>query len=512
MTRIRVVLFLLLSLIVTASVRAETYGAVLTPQQENPPTVSNGFGNATVTLDPSHTSINVRLSVSGLTSPINNAHIHGEAPSGTNTGVVINFLPAINIVNGQMNTTFSIEKSLGDKIAANPHLYYINVHTTQNPGGEVRGQLTQIDNVTKFSADLRSSNEVPPNSSTLIGSALITIDNANNLTFEINTPGIVSPTAAHIHGPDAPAGVNRSVFVGFVSPGPGAFSGGRLRGTIAATADQMAQIKANPSNFYVNVHTSANPGGEVRGQLVAVNEYDIPVSGKVAGAADTNFVTDLRIFNPSYTARATALIEYFQAGITANTNATASTAIDIPPRGTAVMDDVNGAAFLNSIGTTGALRVTSASQLAVTSRIYNDLRGSGRGTFGQFVPASTPATALRRGVLPQLSNKALTTPLSGFRTNVGVFNPNTGFVTVRLELRDAAGVLLGQQALTLAGLTQFQTSIATLFPTLDLSDRANLTLSFDASAPILGYASIVDNVSSDQVFISAQPDPGVSAP
>ncbi len=511
MVKVRILFVLVLSLFLAASLHAETYGAVLTPGQENPPTASSGFGNATVTLDPAHTSINVKLSVSGLTSAINNAHIHGEAPQGTNTGVVINFQPATNIVNGQMNVTFTIDKTLGDRIAANPHLYYVNVHTTQNPGGEVRGQLSLNDDVLKFSADLRGANEVPPVTTTATGAALVTLDSSNNLTWDVNGGSVVSPTLSHIHR--NPAGQNGSVVVTFAGSAS-AFTNGRTRGSAVIDATLANDIRTNPAGFYVNLHTTANGGGELRGQLTAANEYDLPVSGKVAGAADTNFVTDVRIFNPSYSVRASALVEFFQAGAAANTNGQSSIRVDIPPRGTAVLDDVNGGSFLNVPGITGALRVTSASQLAITSRVFNDLRSTNRGTFGQFVPASTRGNALRRGVLPQLTNKALVsgTTQTGSRTNIGFFNPNTSTANVRLELRDAAGTLLGQGTIDLAALTQTQSNITGYFPAVDLSDRANLTVSFDSSAPILAYASIVDNVSTDQVFISAQSDSGVSAP
>jgi hypothetical protein len=503
MAKFRVLFVLLLSLFVTAALHAETYGAVLTPQQEVPPTTSNGFGSATVTLDPAHTSIRVQLFVTGLTTPINNAHIHGEAPAGTNAGVQINFFPATNIVNGRMDTTFTIDKALGDRIAANPHLYYVNVHTTQNPGGEVRGQLVPNDDVLKFAADLRGANEVPPVTTTATGSALVTLDAANNLTWEVNSGSIVSPTLAHIHR--AAAGTNGNVVVTFAA-NSSAFTNGRLRGSAVIDAALANDIRTNPAGFYVNVHTTANGGGEIRGQLATANEYDIPVAGKVTGAADTNFVTDVRVFNPSFSTRASALVEFFQSGLAPNTNATGSVKLDIPPRGTAVLDDATGANFINVPGVTGALRVTSTMPVAVTSRIYNDLRGTNRGTFGQFISAATRATAWRRGILPQLSNRALTSSPSGFRTNVGLFNPNTSTASLRLELRDAGGALLGTQTLDVAALSQFQTSIATVFPTLDLSDRANLTLTFDSSVPVVAYASVVDNVSSDQIFVMAIQD------
>ncbi|HWS71340.1 MAG TPA: hypothetical protein VN605_04470, partial [Thermoanaerobaculia bacterium] len=163
---------------------------------------------------------------------------------------------------------------------------------------------------------------------------------------------------------------------------------------------------------------------------------------------------------------------------------------------------------LNVTGT-GALRVTSASKLAVTSRIFADLRSSGRGTFGQFVPGTARANALRRGALLQLSNQSDLT--SGNRTNIGFFNPNIGIVTVRLELRSAAGALLGMNIVTLQPLSQQQLSLGSYFPGVDVSALQNATLSFDAGAPIVAYGSVVDNVSTDQIFVTPQEDPGVAS-
>jgi hypothetical protein len=500
----RLIPFLALALLLGVSAaHAETFGAVLTGGQENPPTGSAGIGTATVTLDSAHTSITVVMFISGLTAAVSDAHIH-EGVAGTNGPVRIGLTPGTNLVNGRMNVTLPIDKSRGDDIAANPGKYYLNVHTSTFPGGEIRGQLTANDDITKFVADLRGSNEVPPNNSTVVGTALITIDSANNLTFDVSTPGIVNPTNAHIHGPNGAAGTNAGVFIGLFSQS-NPFNNGRLRGVIPnADAAQIAQLKANPSNFYVNVHTAAIPGGELRGQLVAANEADIAVAGKVAGALGTNFVTDVRIFNPSST-RASALLEYFQTGLAANSNAAASLAVDIAPRGTAVLDDVNGASFLNMSGT-GGIRVTSATPIIVTSRIYNDQRAAGHGTFGQFVPGTTRAIQWRRGVLTQLANRAITANPEGSRTNIGFFNPNAATVNVRLELRGPDGALLGTGAVDLAALSQQQGAITAYFPGVDLENRAALTVTFDASAPVIGYASVVDNISGDQIFVTAQQD------
>ena len=247
-----------------------------------------------------------------------------------------------------------------------------------------------------------------------------------------------------------------------------------------------------------------DPGGEIRGQLVPAQEVDIPVSGHVTNGIGQTFISDVRIFNPSFDTPTTALVEFFQASNSANTNASTSAAVNLPARGTAVLNDVVGPSGLNAAGV-GALRISSAANIVATSRIYVN---TNNGSFGQFVPAFSRSSALRRGVIPQVSN---TPAATGFRANLGLFNPNASTVTVRLEARDATGAVVASNLITLAGLSQQQNAIGILFPGVDVSNSANLTISFDASAGIFGYVSEVDNTSGDSFLISAQPDPGVAA-
>ena len=367
--------------------------------------------------------------------------------------------------------------------------------------------FAQVNGTKLFFADLRGNNEVPPTGSTVVGSAIFTIDGNNLLTFEINAAGIVSPTLAHIHGPNAPAGTNAGVFVGFV-PGITTFSStGRAKGTIQMAQADADAIRANPGNFYANVHTTAHPGGEIRGQLVPAVEFDVPVAGNVTNGAGDKFVTDTRIFNPSSTNRMSAMVEFFASGSGPNVNSTASQSVDLPPFGEAVLNDVTGPNGMNVIGQTGALRVTSGTNVLVTSNIFNDQRSAtpSRGTFGQFVPAIARASALTNGVIIHLSNKNRdTSNPSGFRTNVGFFNPNQESVTVSLTLRDNTGTTLGTGTVVLPPLEQQQTGIGALFPTVDLSNSAPLTLSFTATEPILAYAAVNDNISTDSFLVPAQ--------
>jgi hypothetical protein len=335
---------------------------------------------------------------------------------------------------------------------------------------------------------------------------LVVIDPSNLVTFEVNIDGLQNPAAAHIHIGDAnTAGAVRVAFATSAS----AFSPGRLKGTIQAAAADADAIRANPAGWYVNVHTTAFPGGEIRGQLAAATENDIEIAGNVTTGAGDKFVTDVRVFNPSATNKAVALVEYLVSSGGGNTNATASKTLEIPPRGEAVLDDVTGPNGLNSTGTTGAIRITSNVGLLASSNIFNDQRGAtpNRGTFGQFVPSIARANALRKGVILHLANKTrdIANP-SGFRTNLGFFNPNQTAVTVAMTLRDAAGTSLGTATVGLAGWSQQQNAITAYFPSVDLSNASGLTVSFDASLPIHGYGAVNDNVSGDSIMVPAQPD------
>jgi fibronectin-binding autotransporter adhesin len=143
-------------------------------------------------------------------------------------------------------------------------------------GSKSNGPTTP-SNTTVFTVQLLPSNEVPPITnaeSTGRGTAVVTVNSATN-TIDFNVslnsfPTTSALTAAHIH-PGA-AGVAGGVLIGTgLTSGnaPSLASGSATFSftSVPATADQIAQILAAPQNFYFNVHTTANGGGVMRGQL-----------------------------------------------------------------------------------------------------------------------------------------------------------------------------------------------------------------------------------------------------
>jgi hypothetical protein len=112
-----------------------------------------------------------------------------------------------------------------------------------------------------FKASLSGKSEVPANTTAGTGSVTATYDTATKkLTWKGSYSGLTGEaTAAHFHGP-APAGKNAGVMVPINPHGP-SFEG-------SATLND-AQAKAlMDGDMYVNVHTAANKGGEIRGQLM----------------------------------------------------------------------------------------------------------------------------------------------------------------------------------------------------------------------------------------------------
>lgn len=112
----------------------------LTGAQQVPPVQSPGSGTAKLTYDPDTRVVTWNVSFSGLSSQATMAHFHGPAPAGKNAGPQIwltqkGSMEVSSPINGQ--ATLSADQA---KEFEAGHMY-INVHTTNNPGGEIRGQV-----------------------------------------------------------------------------------------------------------------------------------------------------------------------------------------------------------------------------------------------------------------------------------------------------------------------------------------------------------------------------------
>jgi len=121
----------------TAGASAQVLTFVTSPvdaSQEVPPNGSTATGTVTGTLDTATNTFSWTVTFSGLTTPQTAAHFHGPALAGQNAGI------QIDIGLGSPNTGSSVVTS-GQSADILAGLWYVNIHTTMFPGGEIRGQL-----------------------------------------------------------------------------------------------------------------------------------------------------------------------------------------------------------------------------------------------------------------------------------------------------------------------------------------------------------------------------------
>jgi hypothetical protein len=235
----------------------------LTSAQEVPPTPSTGLGHLTGTYDDVSNVLSFTVQFTGLTTPAVAAHFHAPAAAGVNAGVIIPLAGFPAATFGSYSNSYTLTADQETQLFCG--LIYINIHTSPFPGGEIRGQLKEPA-PGAFDISLYGAQEVPPNPSPALGNIAGTYNPATNtLSFALQFTGLVAPTtAAHFHAPAAP-GVNAGVAIplaGF----PTGVTSGSYANSYVLTDVQEAQLLAGL--MYLNVHTTAYPGGEIRAQMV----------------------------------------------------------------------------------------------------------------------------------------------------------------------------------------------------------------------------------------------------
>lgn len=138
--RSRYALLLAALLLFPASALADTgFSTTLSGAEEVPPVATPATGYATLTLNNAQTQLTYSITYSGLLGTVTASHIH-QAPIGTNGGVIFGFSPPLGTTSGNFGGVIAVNAAQVANLLAG--LYYINIHTTQFGGGEIRGQIS----------------------------------------------------------------------------------------------------------------------------------------------------------------------------------------------------------------------------------------------------------------------------------------------------------------------------------------------------------------------------------
>lgn len=138
----------------------------------------------------------------------------------------------------------------------------MNVHTPANPSGELRGQII-TDNFVLVTFDLSGEQEVPAVVTDADGDGYALVNTSNfDLELVANTRGVSDASMAHIYTGDA--GANGPVLVALAQP-EGTADAWVTPAGVQINAEIFAVLAGG--GHYVNVHTPANPSGEIRGQI-----------------------------------------------------------------------------------------------------------------------------------------------------------------------------------------------------------------------------------------------------
>jgi hypothetical protein len=122
-----------------ASAATVKFHATLAAASEVPPTKSAGSGEATASLDTASHELTYDVTYKGLEGDATAAHIHGPAEAGKNAGVA---LPLGSAPKSPIHGSAKLTPEQEQQLTAG--MYYVNVHTKDNAGGAIRGQLTVV--------------------------------------------------------------------------------------------------------------------------------------------------------------------------------------------------------------------------------------------------------------------------------------------------------------------------------------------------------------------------------
>lgn len=312
-----------------------------------------GKGTGSFWLNSAGTAINYSITVNGLSGTLNAGHFHNAA-AGVAGGVVKSLTFVGNNATGSWSSTDGTQP-LTDSLMSEflKGRLYINVHTTANAGGEIRGQVLRSTGI-GFAAKLDSAQAFPLPVGLVPGkgTGAITLGTNGAVSYDATVTGLSGTmTAAHFHNASVgvAGGVVKSLaFTNNTTSGTWASSDGTQPLTDALLRELVR------GRLYINVHTAANGGGEIRGQVNNSGGLVTGVVEQISRQVPTSFQLDQNYPNPF------------------NPTTTISFALQTNGRATLKIYNLLGqqvATLLDEVKSAGAYRVTFDAS-ALSSGVY----------------------------------------------------------------------------------------------------------------------------------------------
>jgi uncharacterized protein (TIGR03437 family) len=302
----------LCAVLFSAALSAQTadiafFRAILSPANETPAVnlAASGMGDVVVHMvrDSSGNIISGSVDFTARpTFPVANTvtgmHIHAGAagvmgPVTINSGISATnpaaVMPTGTVLKYQTQFTSTDTASLAtiNGMLDDPSQFYFNVHTTDFPGGAIRGQL-QRATVKFLTGAMSNLNEVPPVTVSATGTAIVeavgTFDANYNVTsgavylqttYSIPEQGTF--TGFHIHtgtaGTNGPVMINSGISSAIDPSGVGSVGPFyvEINPANAAQVTSFTNLFNNPSGDYINIHTNLHTGGVMRSQMLATD-------------------------------------------------------------------------------------------------------------------------------------------------------------------------------------------------------------------------------------------------
>ncbi|HWA85056.1 MAG TPA: CHRD domain-containing protein [Opitutus sp.] len=257
--------------------RAQTieFKATINAAQETTGSTSTATGTAVLLYHVDTNTFDLDVVLQNFPHTLSNSHIHEGAPGVA--GPVVTGLGGESVYTRDGDTlrgTFTNVAHLGTPLTLLQNGAYINFHTADWPGGEVRGQL--IAQPKRLVAILSGGSDGANTGSAAYGAAYISFDSGQNLiTTRVNIYNFTN-TLANSHYHEGALSVAGPV----VQPLGGASVYTKTGTSYGALFSNQTYggnaLTLLTGGAYINVHSNVFPGGEIRGQVYASDELDVP--------------------------------------------------------------------------------------------------------------------------------------------------------------------------------------------------------------------------------------------